>query len=294
MCQINFKDPLIYHTQDFLDPNKYKFRVLLERHLMKRANLVVVNDPNRAMFFKTYYNLKQLPLVVRTSLPRGFPFAQFDFEKRKKWVIKSGLAINSESTKIGLHIGPFSYKRCSDTLLQAFTKLSENYILLFTGCEPNTSSYYLLSGLINKYGLNNRVGILPKLSFSELFDLIAQVDVGFLLYPNDDLGNFYQTPGRLTEYIGSGIPVVASNYPSLEITIRRYNLGKVCNPFDPAEIANSVMKICDTLNFRRRIKLKETFKKHLAYEIDGAKILAFISTLMKNRNSPLNLSTGQT
>lgn len=277
--QFNFRRPVIYHTQDFIEPSKYKLRVQMERYLMRRADLVVVNDPNRAMFFKTYYNLKQLPLVVRTALPRDFPFGQFDVEKRKKYLIKSGISVNSEYAKVCLHIGPYSHKRCSDTLLQSFNILPENYILLFTGYEPGSSSYYILLDLIKKYSLNGRVGILPRLSYSELFDLIAQVDVGFLLYPDDDLGNFYQTPGRLTEYIGSGVSVIASNFPSLEITIKRYNLGEVCNPYDSNSIAENIIKVSN-ITLSDREKLKETFKKYLAYEIDGIKLLNSIENLL--------------
>ncbi len=278
--QIWFKGPIVYHTQDFLDPNLYKFKVLLEGRLMRRADLVVVNDPNRAMFFRTFYNLKKEPLVVRTALPSDFPFETYNVEKRIKWLKQANMSFNNpEFIRIGLHVGCYSAKRCSETLLESLFHLPENYVLIFTGCEPGSSSYDLLYKKIIEYKLDKRVGVLPKLSFSDLFELIAQVDVGFLLYPADDLGNYYQTPGRLTEYIGSGIPVIGSNFPSLEVTIRRYNLGEVCNPYDSKSIADAFSKVSNITNFERT-RLKETFKKYLAYEIDGIKLLKAIKNLI--------------
>jgi len=281
LSRVRYRKPIVYHTQDFLDPTKYRLRPFLEGNLMRRADLVVVNDPNRAMFFKTFYGLKENPLVVRTSLPSNFPFSSYNSDKREKWLKKAGIELNPIKVRFGLHIGSYSQKRCTDSLLASLKLLPENFILIFTGNTPDTKAYSILNEKIRNMELEKRVGILPRLSIIELLELTAQADVGFLLYPDDDLGNYYQCPGRLTEYVGSGVPVVASQFPSLEIAIRRYNIGTVCDPFNPEDIARAFYNLSSESSIEKREKLKRIFKDFLAYEIDGIKLVDAIKKLLR-------------
>lgn len=276
---LGFRGRVIYHTQDFLDPNIYKYRAKYEKLLTNRANLVVVNDKNRGFFLKTFYNLQKTPLVVRTFLPKNTPFCNYCQNIRNKWLKKANLhSIIGETYHFGLHLGSFHKLRCTETLLEAYSKLPHDFIIIFTGNKEGSDSDKLLRENILRYNLKQRVGILPKLDFKDLFQLTAQADVGFLLYNNNDIGNFYQCPGRLTQYIGSGVPVIGSNSPSLELIIKGHNLGMTCDSSNAKDIAEAIYKL-GFPDIAIRKTLHDTFIKELSYEIDGKKLIDGIYSL---------------
>ncbi len=272
---------LVYHTQDFLDPNQYVLKTKFEKILMRHTSKNFVNEINRGMFLKTLYKMKNAPIVIPTTLPKDFPFSVFNEEVRTKWLKKSINEINfTIDLKLGLHIGSFSDKRCSQQLIESLKFLPNNFCLAFTSSGKGSDSYEKIKECALKYGVYNRIFIYDYLDDKELMELTAQVDVGFLLYPSNDIGNFYQSPGRLSEYVGAGIKVVASNFPSLEQTLLKYGFGCVCDPYSTREIATTFKSICISQNTKHRDNIKKSFQNNFSYELFFNKLLLEINSTL--------------
>jgi glycosyltransferase involved in cell wall biosynthesis len=129
--------------------------------------------------------------------------------------------------------------------LTAFQHLPKNYVLVFTGVDHREQDWLKWKDVIEKAGLEYRVIILGRMPYSTVLDYAAACDIGVLLYPDDGVGNFYQAPGRLSEYLACGMPVVASSFPGLELLILKYGLGAVADPGSPVDIARSIRQITE-------------------------------------------------
>jgi glycosyltransferase involved in cell wall biosynthesis len=272
---------IIYHTQDYLEPARYWLRAAIEKAFARRAGLVICNEPARARFMASHYSLSQLPMVVRTTLPAAWPTPDRDPAIRKDLLSSLGLE-DLPKWKLVLHTGAYSEERCSDALLRALACLPHDYVVVFIGVVPNSHAEQLTRNAGQNLGLHKRIIFVNRMPFNEILRIAASCDVGILLYPDDTLGDFFAAPGKLTEYIGCGIPIIASHFPGLELTILKYDLGKVCDPQDPSSIAEA-LQLLGARNKQRqdseRVRLKNIAKTELSYDSMAGKIERYLLSL---------------
>jgi glycosyltransferase involved in cell wall biosynthesis len=272
---------IVYHTQDYLEPARFWFRAAIEKRFARRAGLVICNEPARARFMASHYSLSQVPMVVRTALPAAWPTPDRDPAIRKDLLAFLGLEDVSK-WKLVLHQGAYSDVRCSDALLRALACLPHDYLVVFTGTPPNSREEQLGRSAAQNLGLHKRIIFVSRKPFNELLRITASCDVGVLLYPDDGVGNFFQAPGRLTEYIGCGIPVIASHFPALELAVLKYDLGKVCDPQDPSSIAEALQLLGARDKQRQeseRVRLRNIAKGELSYDSMAEKIERYLLSL---------------
>jgi glycosyltransferase involved in cell wall biosynthesis len=263
------KIKLLYHTQDYLEPSQHKFYEWCERSLARRAQWVISNEPNRARFMMSSYRLTRTKLeVIRTSLPKWWDVPDRNEDYRCELLEKSGLQ-NADQPRLIVAGGCYAQDRMSPQVLDAIAALPKNYALVFTGMEEGKSQHINCEKHLSQYSLDKRVILLQTLAYADLLKLYAACDIGILLYPNSGIGHFYQCPGRLTEYLRSGLPIITSDFPGLELLTLKYDLGAVANPYDSSSIAQAVSKVgsvSDTDMSKRRQRLISLAETTLAYE----------------------------
>lgn len=232
---------LLYHSQDFLEPGRHPHWEVCEKKVARRAATVIWNEINRARFAASHYRLKKLPTVVPSYLPRDWPESKCLPHRRKHLLTITGLQGVSDA-KLIIHQGGFAQVRCGRELVNSLALLPRNYGLIFTGMDEGSSAHRDLLSQLRALGIENRVVAIGRLPHTELQEVTASCDVGILLYPNDGIGNFYQCPGRLTQYLKCGVPVVLSASPNLELLAMKYSIGDVCDPTSAAEIAAALQR----------------------------------------------------
>jgi len=68
---------------------------------------------------------------------------------------------------------------------------------------------------------------------------LLKADIGLIcLWPEPN--HITSCPNKIYEYMISGLPVIASNYPSMEGLINNNKCGVCVDPMDPKEIAKAV------------------------------------------------------
>jgi glycosyltransferase involved in cell wall biosynthesis len=272
---------VVYHTQDFLEPGRHPHWEFFERRMARRAAHVICNEPNRARFMASNYRLGVVPTVVRTALPREWPLPEFDGELRGR-LLKPFAGRGTGGLRIILNIGPYSPVRCSSQLIEALSLLPERYVLVFTGGAGETVTGASAIAKARVTGMEDRIALLGELPYEELLRLTACCDIGVLLYPNDGIGNYYQAPGRLAEYVGCGLPVVTSSFPGLELLVMKHRLGAVCDPDNPPSIAAAIEQVCDRMEAKQveeRSRLALLARTELAYENDAEKLETILGGL---------------
>ena len=70
-------------------------------------------------------------------------------------------------------------------------------------------------------------------------------DVSAMPVQPDTLNHRLNTPTKLYDAMGVGVPVVASDLPGIAPIVRETGCGVLCDPTDPADIARAIRAVID-------------------------------------------------
>lgn len=273
------KCSIVYQTQDYLEPRqniRYNIFRFFERSAARRANLVVSNEINRARFIAFDYGLAEIPIVVRTALPRDWPVPECANSDRAILRKKFGLPVDRKLIAAG---GGISDDRMSFQLVGAIKYLPKDFAVVFTGHAQSDFRDTEFQKLVD----DSRIFFVERMPYKELLRLYSVCDIGVLLYPHNSIGHFYQCPGRLTEYMRCGLPVVFSKFPGFELLCLKYKIGQCCDATESKSIADACIAVSDCSVFEPE-RIKHVAKNELAYE-EGARDLWDSVSRMLNRNA---------
>ena len=239
---------LVYHSQDFIEPTHFNISTQLEKSICRLSDLVVWNDENRGRIAQSCYGLKDTPVTVRTSLP-------------EKWPLPDPMEVHASIADLRRRFGAectliyagsnVSSKRNTGPLLEAFDNLPDDYVLIFTG-ERTADQNNQISGLVSK-GNYERVVSVPRMEYQESLLFASGCDIGVLLYPNDSLGNFYQQPSRISEYVRLGLPVLGSDFPNFRSALKENPNYRLVRPDRKEEIQQAIISLREVSQTRADI-----------------------------------------
>jgi glycosyltransferase involved in cell wall biosynthesis len=80
---------------------------------------------------------------------------------------------------------------------------------------------------------------------------IAAADIAAMPVEGDTQNHRLNTPTKLFDAMGAGVPVVASDLPGMAPIVRATGCGELCDPDDPADIARAIRAILEATPERR-------------------------------------------
>ena len=223
---------IVYYTFDYYDPVVYPWHTWMEKRTARIARLQVNGEFHRGYITRAQYKLSSPLLVVPPSLPASWPTISFNRTLPNN-------AGGEEPFTLALH-GPYSRLRMVDELFEALAILPARFRLLM-GAQAGSDSY--VEERLRTLAIRSRVEFLGTTDFSRILERTSVCDAGLLLYRNNDLGNFFQGPGRLCEYLVNGLPVLASSHTGLEQLVNRYRIGECVDSRRPERVAEGVLKL---------------------------------------------------
>jgi glycosyltransferase involved in cell wall biosynthesis len=227
-----FGKRLVYHASDFFDPLEHPIHAWLEKSLIRRAAYHLSVEFHRAYICQTLYGFRAPILIVPPLLPSSWPIPDSSQEIRRK------LGANSSDDVLVILHGGWSRLRSTSRLLEALAILPPHFRLVMT-TDPSPP----LLAEFSRLGIEQRVVCIGRQKYEDLFRYTSSSDIGVLLYANNDLGNFFQAPGRLTEYLACGIPVLASHFTGIQLLTLKHGIGLCADPDSSEDIARRLLDL---------------------------------------------------
>ena len=236
------RTPVVFHAHELWTEAAEQlapFRPLwsmLERFAVRRANRIIVPEPNRARIVHEEYGAPRPPAVVM-NVPHAPPV----FERGT--LLREHLGVDDNAVCI-LYQGLLGETRCVLELAQAVLQLPSRFHLVLIGLGEEA---YMndLREVVRASG--GRLHLLDWMHPEDLRAFTASADVGVLLYRNRGRNNYYAAPNKLYEYLFAGLPVVTSAFPGLQSAVEGGAYGYCCDPARPEDIARAIEQASDLI-----------------------------------------------
>lgn len=204
-----------------------------ERALARSVDaLVTVSEPYAAVLGKAFG--RSVDAVVRN----GPPLIEVAEPPSRRFHEALGLA---DSVHVVLYLGQVMDGRGIAELCAAIG-LVDRAVLVVAGFGADYERYRSLAASLPHAERIHFMGAIPQ---EDVPAWTAAADVSAMPVQPDTLNHRLNTPTKLFDAMGVGVPVVASDLPGIAPVVRSTGCGELCNPSDPADIARALRLILD-------------------------------------------------
>lgn len=192
-----------------------RFWYYLEAIAVRRADVVIAANKERAALMQLHYQLREEPVVVKNVPPRP---------------VEAPLPVGFTSTPTPgttravrlVYQGDVALERGLGDFVETVIALGPPYELLIIGGGPDALA---VASMADDPRAGNRVRLLGRVPAADLPALMRGCDLGVVCYPQRGWNNIYCAPNKLFEYAQAGVPMVATPNPVLEAAFANYGIG---------------------------------------------------------------------
>jgi glycosyltransferase involved in cell wall biosynthesis len=173
----------------------------------------------------------------------------------------------SAKTRIVLYEGMVTWGRWLENLIQSVVYLPNDTKLVLMGKIDNKNDWWEknVNVLLRQPKISKKVVTAPWVAPNKIMSYVADADVGVIIYDDSCRNNYFCEPGKLSDYVLAGVPVVAPSFPTIGSIIERYEIGAVFNGSEPADIARAIQRVLSTTkeNYQQALSV---VRKDLVWE----------------------------
>ncbi|MDR1118300.1 MAG: glycosyltransferase family 4 protein [Bifidobacteriaceae bacterium] len=261
---------LVYDAHEYVaglaGPDRHTMRALtaMEAELIREADGVVTVSDQIADRLMAEHRLAARPTVVVNAPPLALAGAAGPTVRDA-----AGLA---PDVPLAVYSGVLQTNRNLATLIRATAMLDGVHLALV--CVPNTQTGPArdLARLAAEAGAAGRVHLVEPVAPERVVAFLAGASVGVNPMAAGHLNHELTLPNKLFECLWAGVPVAVSDVGAMAAVVRRWDVGTVFDPADPASMAAAIQ---DALEGRDRYalaarspRLRETW----AWEAQAARL----------------------
>jgi glycosyltransferase involved in cell wall biosynthesis len=276
-----FGGGLVYDSHElFVDAVLDPPRLELERRwwrrregrLIREADRVFVDIPSRGRILAERYAVPPPEVIMNVPSFRPPPERAGRLHAR----------LSGEPGRIALYAGGLTEgrERGLASTVKALPLLPGDLGLVLIGPgDPAVAAR--LSALAAGLGVSERLHLLPPVHPDEIREQIADADIGLVPFVGLGLNNYHSLPTKLFDYLSSGLPVAASDFPDMRELIARHQVGTTFDPEDPASIAGALTELLDDPERLRRSRENAAAAARLyRWENEERKLLEAVRSLV--------------
>jgi glycosyltransferase involved in cell wall biosynthesis len=211
-----------------------------ERRLARAADAVItVSDPYAQILGRVLG--RPVDAVVRNAAMVDRPEAEATAEEVQRsdtLARRFGLA---DDQRIVLYIGQVMRGRGLRQLFEAISLIDDAHLVV-AGFGPDYERYQTMAAALPHA---ERIHFAGSVTPAEIPLWTRGADVSAMPVQPDTLNHRFNTPTKLYDAMGVGVPVVASKLPGISPIVNETGCGVLCDPADPADVARAIREVID-------------------------------------------------
>lgn len=100
-----------------------------------------------------------------------------------------------------------------------------------------------MDGLIRDLERSGNLVLNEPMPYQDVIAAMEHVDIGVNIVSSIDLTTRYAQPRKLYEYLAAGLPVIASDVPTISEVVAEWHCGLTVDCSDPANVARSIVEL---------------------------------------------------
>jgi len=247
----------------------------LERMMLRHGvDAVLTQNEHRAEVFVRERGSRVTPGIVHNYKP-----IRPETRERGRLRAKHGIGAR---TRIVLYEGVIVDGRWLEYVAQSVLHLPRNVVLVMMGQEKlkwrQTHAAEIQEALST-----GRLILAGPVPHDELPDYVADADVGVIIYDDSVRNNVFCEPGKLSDYIAVGVPVVAPNFPTIGPVVQGRGLGLCFDGHSPEAIAATLKAVLARPKSRWAPALRRACSE-LTWETQAPTLLAAVDGGRQSRS----------
>jgi hypothetical protein len=207
-----------------------------EHRLVEKADMVVVQDRDRAALLRQLFSFKESCLRFIPASAMGPP------KQQCRSFLQRRLNIDPKY-RIVLSAGLIGDEVLSMELAQSVRDWPQGYILvLHERAFRNANEPYLQR--IAAVGADRVLLSLTPVPLDEVDKVYSSANIGIVMYSTQhgpNISEIAYASGKLSYFLRNGMPIIVNANPSLAAFVDKWRCGVVANNFD--EVADCILKI---------------------------------------------------
>ncbi len=236
------RKPLVYYTYELFGEEDdsaahwaTRLLVHVERFLLRRVEAVVCASEERRDIYIRERGCRPDRIWVVHDIISAKCVSKGNLLREK-------LQLPARFRKIMLYTGALQSRRCIPESIEAFSMIdAPDTCFIFVGrdTEENFWSCYA-QPVVDRFRLSDRVYCAGWFPPEQMQAVVAEGDVGIILYSAEFRGSYHCTSSRIGFYISQGVPVVVPPYPYISRLVRESGIGVVADDCSQHAIARAM------------------------------------------------------
>lgn len=225
----------VHKNRPFETPNWFKnLETHIERKNIRKCDKVITVSNSIVEHLEKTYSIEKPSLIMNA------PFMKKKQPLSDENNLRIKLNVKTEN-KLLIYSGAVSFNRGLDKVIESIKHVPNAHLVFLGGGQQSFKNY--LQSVADFHKVADRFSFFGPVQSFEVTSFVQSAYLGIAPIENVCLSYYYCAPNKVFEYIQGGIPVIASNFPDMELVIKSNNIGLTFEPNSPEDIAEKINQL---------------------------------------------------
>ena len=154
-----------------------------------------------------------------------------------------------------IYIGQLYPWKGVDVLVRALREISDT-VLTIVGGLSYEEDIYRLKKLAKEIGVKDRVQFKGFVPHRYIKKYLNEADVGVIPLTDNVMSRYFTSPLKMFEYMSAGVPIVASDLPTIREVLIDHKNAVLVKPGDSKDLAQGINELLDNQEVANKLSQK--------------------------------------